>query len=175
MDITERLNMRGMSTLRAWRAGALGRLLKAGYSLPVARIMARHAGALACERAAPNLIVSRGKELVARLLIDEHDSGLTYLAIGTSTQAPAPTQQVLSREVARKAFTLRTRAGNVATFSVFFLASESTYHIREVGIFGGPGASLAPRSGVLFSRLLQTFDNSDGEYDITFDYDLTIG
>lgn len=172
---SEGLTLRGASTLTAWRAGLLGRLLKAGYSLPAARLMARRRGALVSRHAGPNLIVASGKGLVADLLIDEVAGGLTYHAIGTSSQAPAAGQQILSSEVARKAYTLRTRSGNVATFSVFYLASESSYHIREVGQFGGPGASLTPSSGVLFSRLLQTLDNSGGEYDLTFDYDLTIG
>lgn len=172
---SEGLAVRGVSTLRAWRAGVIPRLLKAGCNLTAARIRARHAGALVTQQAAPNLITAAGKALVGDLLVDVVDAGLSYHALGTSAQAPSPLQQILSFEVVRKAFTLRTRAANVATFSVFYLASESTYHIREVGVFGGPGASLTPSSGVLFSRLLQTFDNSDGEFDLTFDYDLTIG
>lgn len=172
---SEGLAVRGVSTLRAWRAGVIPRLLEAGCNLGAATIRARHAGALVYRQAAPNLITAAGKALVGDLLTDQHDSGLTYHALGISSAPVDVGNSFLGFEAARKAFTLRARAANVATFSVFYLAAECSFHIREVGVFGGPGASLTPDTGVLFSRLLQSLDNTGGEFDLTFDYDLTIG
>lgn len=172
---SEGLAVRGVSTLRAWRAGVIPRLLEAGCNLTAARIRARHAGALVTQQAAPNLITAAGKALVGDLLVDVVDAGLSYHALGTGSVAPNVADTALVAEVARKAYTLRTRAANVATFSVFYLAAECSFDIHEVGQFGGPLASAAAGTGTLFSRLLQSLDNTGGEFDLTFDYDLTVG
>ncbi len=124
-----------------------------------------------------NLIVTVGKELIGQMLIDAsgYDTGFTYQAIGTSTTAPAAGDLKLTVEAARKAITSRTRSGNEVTFSTFFTAAESTYNIKEAGVFGHSTASASANTGVLFSHWLVSFDNSGGVYDITIDYILTIG
>lgn len=165
----------GTGTVWLWRAGVIPRLLNAGYSMRAARIMALNAGALGEMHRTHNLVVTAGKGLIADLLIDTHDGGLTYCALGTGTTAPAVGQTTLATEAARKAYTLRSRAANVVSISTFFLASEASYNIREVGHFGGPSAGASADSGTLFSRYLQSVDNAGGTYDLTFDYDLTIG
>ncbi len=123
-----------------------------------------------------NLRVTVGKQLLGDMLIDRsgYDTGLTYQAIGTGTTAVAITDTQLTTESARLAITSRTRAGTVITFSTFFTAAQSTYNIKEAGIFGHSTASGSANSGILFSHWLVSFDNSGGLFDITFDYILSV-
>ena len=125
----------------------------------------------------PNLIVTIGPELVGDMLMDRdgYDTGLTYQAIGTGVTAPAVADTILTTEVARKAITYKTRTNNVVTYSTFFTATESTFDLKEAGIFGHSTASTTPNSGVFFSHWLEAFDNSAGTYDLTYDYILTVG
>jgi hypothetical protein len=127
-------------------------------------------------REGENLIVASGKALAGDMLIDEagFDTGLTYCAIGTDATAPDSSDTALGAEVARKALTSKTRLVNVITLSTFFTAGESTYDIKEAGIFGHD-ADGTPDSGEMFNHYLVSFDNSLGAYDLTFSYALTIG
>ena len=124
-----------------------------------------------------NLIVTVGKELLGRMLIDEagYDTGLTYCAIGSNAAAPNIADTVLGTESARKAITSKTRVSNVITLSTFFTAAQSTFALEEAGIFGHSTATAAADSGVLFSHWLSAFDNSLAAFDITWDYVLQLG
>jgi len=168
----ELIKLTGQSRLRAYRPGALQKWLDCGLTLAQAQDQAK--GDLISDITVKNLIVTLGKGLVADLLIDVVGTGLTYHAIGTSATAPALTDTVLGTEAARKAFTVRGRAGNVVSLSVFYTKAECTFNIKEAGIFGGALASSTPGSGTLFSHYAQAEDNSAGTKDLTFDYDLTI-
>ncbi len=153
------LRVAGRMTLRAYPAGSD----PANLPAPLTEIRS------------PNLVVSAGKVLVADLLLDVEDVGLTYHAIGTGSTAPAAGDTALDTETARKAWTSKGRTGAVLTYTVFYLASECSYSITEVGVFGSATASGTADSGVLFARLLQAYDNSAGLVDLTFEYELTIG
>lgn len=123
-----------------------------------------------------NRIVTLGLAFISNHLIDTsavYDVGLTYCAIGTNNTAPTAGDAALGTEVSRKAITSRTILGVESTFSTFFTAAESTYNIKEGGLFGGSGASGTPDSGILFSHWLVAYDNSSGLFDLTFDYVLT--
>jgi len=124
-----------------------------------------------------NLITTAGKQLIGDMLIDEtgYDTGLTYQAEGTDDTAPAVGDTTLGAEAARKAVTSKSRSGNEITYSTFFTAAEANDNIKEAGIFGHSTASATPDSGILFAHWLVSFDNSGGNYDLTFDYILTIG
>ncbi len=117
-----------------------------------------------------NLIVNTGKYLVGRMLIDEagYDVGFTYQQIGTSSTSPAVGDTTLTAWAATKAVTSKTRLLNVVTISTFFTAAESTFNIKEAGIFGHTAGA------IMFSHWLVNFDNSLGVYDLTFSYTLTI-
>lgn len=128
-----------------------------------------------------NLIVTVGKALVADMLMDAtgYDTGLTYCALGSDNTAPAAGQIQLVDEgggaAMRKAITFKSRAANVLTYTTFFAAAESTLAIEEVGMFGHSTAGATENSGVMFSRWLESFDNSGALYDLTIMYALTIG
>ncbi len=118
-----------------------------------------------------NLIVSVGKYLIGRMLIDEatYDVGFTHQAIGRDATPPAVGQAGLIDEANRLAITSKTRLLNEVTLSTFFTAAQSTFAIEEAGIFGHTVGA------IMFSRWLVSFDNSGGLFDLTFDYILTIG
>ena len=160
------IKLTGRSTLRAYPAGTVKDYVdKKIQSLPEPNYV----------DARNNLVVTVGKELVCDLLLDIETAGLTYHAIGTFSGAPTLSNATLGTEVERKLWTSKTRTLNVITYTAFYLAAECTYNIAEVGVFGGAMASALSDSGVLFSRLLQSYDNSAGLVDLTFEYELTIG
>lgn len=172
----DQLTLQGKSTLRAWKAGALRQFMQAfpRIALPWAeKLMILHGDILVHEQTVKNLVVLAGKYLVADLLIGTGAAGLSYHAIGTGTTTPVLTDTTLTTEAARKPWVAKTRTGTVITLSVFYLASESTYNIREAGVFGNAATS-TPGSGTLFSHYLQSYDNGAGLVDLTFDYELTI-
>lgn len=175
MELMESLKLKGQSTVRIWKRGVLERFMQYSVDLREAQSCAMLAGALIDENTVNNLVVSVGKTLVCDMLIDDEDTGLTYHAIGSDNTTPAVADTTLTAEEARKLWTSRSRAGNQITLSVFYTAAECGYDIKEAGVFGSATASGAADSGVMFSHYLQTYDNSGGEYDLTFDYVLTIG
>ena len=147
----------GYSTLRAWEKG------KPYIGKPV------------YENTVHNLIVTVGKNHFGDWLIGDVTVPFTYHAIGIDDEPPAVGQTTLESEHARKAFTSRTRTGNIVTLSCYYTAAECTCEVEECGIFGDSTATAAADSGVMLSRYRQTYDNSGGTYDLTFDYVLTIG
>lgn len=165
----------GSSILCAWEKGVIPELISKGLTLEQAKEKAADQGSLVLARLVTNLIVTDGKELVGDLLIDDETTGLTYHALGTDNTAPAVGDAALGAEETRKVWTSRTRSGAQITLSVFYTAAESTYAIKECGVFGGATASGVADSGILFSHYLQAYDNSEGNVDLTFDYILTIG
>jgi predicted anti-sigma-YlaC factor YlaD len=176
--VTSAVGLRGRSLLRAWMPGALEEALRRGLTLPCAQEWALRQGAMRCSSLTHNMIVTLGLNLIAAMLIDEseqYDVGLTYHAIGTGTTSPALSDTILETEVARILIASRARVGNEATFSAFYTAASSTYVIQEAAIFGSSTASEEEYPpGVLFARYLQYFDNSGGDYDLTFDYQLSV-
>ena len=153
----ENITLYGRSTLKAYPAGT-------GFK-----------GEPAYQNTVNNRIMARGRQLVARFLNNESvGDGLTYHAIGSGDSTPQTSQLTLDDEEARKQWTVTARTGSVVLFEVFYLASESQYEIAEAGVFGD-NATAAADSGIIFSRYLQSFDNSAGSFDLTFEYELTIG
>jgi hypothetical protein len=173
MKKNESILLRGKFILRAWKPGILSHLLKRmPYRMAFGK-MPR--AALMKELSVENLIVTVGKEMVADWLRGADTPGsLTYHAIGTGSTSPSVSDEALAVEAARVAFASRTRTSNVITLSAFYPSGDCSCHIQEVGVFGG-AASATPGSGTLMSRALLDYDNSGGTYDLTFDYNLTVG
>ena len=173
MKHSETIEFSGCSVLRSYTAGVIPYLMGLGFTFCEARGKAAARGHLARINKVDNLIVTAGKQMAADMLIDVVTTGLTWHAIGTGATTPAAGDTTLTTESTRLAFASRTRAGAVISLSVFYLAAQCTYNIKEAGVFGD-AASSTPGSGTLFSHYLQAYDNSGGSYDLTFDYDLTI-
>ena len=108
-----------------------------------------------------------------------YDTGLTYCALGSDNTAPGVGQTQLVNEgggaAMRLPITTKTLAANVLTFSTFFPAASSTLTIEEVAIFGHSTAGDTENSGIMFSRWLESIDNSGAVFDLTFSYELTVG
>jgi hypothetical protein len=171
------LMLTGISTLRAWDAGALPYFIQRfGMNLSDAMRFGGENGFMIRRVIKRNIIVTTGLQLVLDVLNDDEATGLTYHAIGdTASPSPVIGNTTLNNEVERKAFASRSRAGAQATLSVFYLSTESNYSIAEVGVFGGASASATPDSGIMFSHALQAYDNSGGSpNDLTFDYVLSV-
>lgn len=173
MDKSEVIGFSGKSTLRAWPKGLLSNLELVG--IPLQTVLSEYADRAVYTNVKQNLIVLSGKVLVAKMLNDEEDGGLTYHAIGTDATAPDAADVLLGTESNRKAWTTRIRTSNVILHTMFYLASECTYDIQECGVFGSAAASASLDTGVLFSRYLQPYDNTAGLVDLTFEYELTLG
>jgi len=128
-----------------------------------------------------NLIVTVGKQQVGDMLMDVsgYDIGLTYCALGANNGAPVIAETQLVDEGGggpmRKTITNKSRLIKVITLSTFFTAAESTLAILEAAIFGHSSAGPTENSGIMFTRWLVTFDNSGALYDVSIDYELTIG
>lgn len=113
-----------------------------------------------------NLIVNAGKAQVALLVGDASASPFTYLAVGTSTTAPAVGQTALAAEIvdtglARAAGTVSRITTSVAndTYRITYIWTASgTKTVEEIGVFN------AASSGTMLSRALTgTKSLSNGE------------
>ncbi len=120
-----------------------------------------------------NLTVNTGLYLALDLLNPASGvTGLNYCAIGTSTTAPSAAQTTLVAEASRKVFTAVSRVTTTLTVTTFFTAAQSTYNIKEAGLFGN-GATGAANSGTMFCRSLISYDNSAGLVDLTILWTIT--
>ena len=134
-------------------------------------------GLVSVRKESPNLITKVGKNLIARFLLGVYgfDTGLTYQAIGTGTDAPLPNDTGLDEESARRKISVRQDTwGKTAAFFSFFPSAVVPNQIAEVGIFGHSTATDTADSGILFARTLLSITNSAGE-DLTLTYVLTVG
>ena len=171
----EVVQLKGSSFRQGWSPGVLEAHMADGLSLRAAQALALTEGHRLSADLVDNLVVTAGKALVADLIIDGDATGLTYHGIGTVDTSPAGSDTTLTAEVARKAWSTRTRSGADLNLSVFYTAAECTFNIAEAGVFGGATAGTAADSGRMFSHYLQPYDNSGGGVDLTFDYNLTVG
>ncbi len=126
-----------------------------------------------------NLIVTRGLGLMCDMLIDAsaaYDTGLSYCALGTGATAVVAGDVELDVETSRKQITYRARSVGTLDIRTFFIASECSVNLKEVGLFGA-SATGAANSGIMFSRSLLSaggFDNSAGLYDVTIAWTITL-
>jgi hypothetical protein len=171
--VERKVLLAGRSTMRTWRKGYLQELLETGIDIQKAKNIAFDQGMLIDQKVDHNLVVTGGLLLLANLAIDAEETGLTYHAIGTESTVPDYGDTALGAEVSRKEWATREIYGSGISLSVYYLAAECAFSIKECGVFGGSSAGPTSGSGILFSRYLQSYDNSAGEVDITFDYDLT--
>jgi len=176
LERDDAMGIKGKAILRAYPRGLIPWLMRHGLSYDDAR---RHG---VCEIRARverhNLVVTTGKELMCQMLIDDsgYDTGLTYCAIGSDSTSPAVGQTTLVTEENRKLITSKSCTTNVITLSTFFTSAESNYAIEEVGIFGHSTASSSADSGVMFNRVLLSYDNSGASpLDLTIDVEITVG
>lgn len=103
-----------------------------------------------------NLITDVGKDYLAGMLAGLHSVGIVYMALGSSSTAPASADIRLGAEFFRKAITTQAQtAGTKNLLSRTYVASyEANTAISEIGWYAGPAASGTTDSGVLIARVL---------------------
>jgi len=120
---------------------------------------------------ASNLVVSAGRNLLTDWLIGQnYVSGLLYVGVGSSNQAPALTDTDLIQPIGpRKQATDRFRTQNVATISTFFGSQDNNGVWRETGIFQNQtGAPMFARA--VFSPEIV----KDQSKTVTVDWDIEV-
>lgn len=175
MELRQGLGIKSNVILRAYEPGVIAWLMEHGFAYDDARC--RAAERIVAVRHSHNIIVTSGKVLVARMLIDDagYDTGVTYCAIGSDSTAPAVGDTTLTAEENRLTVTSKNRVVNAVTYSTFFTAAQSTYYVREAGLFGHSTAGAGADSGEMFNHALVSYDNTAGSVDLTFDIVITFG
>jgi hypothetical protein len=118
-----------------------------------------------------NLVVQAGRILIADWIIGRnYSSGLLYVGVGSSNQAPALTDSDLIQPIgSRKQATDRFRTQNVATISTFFGSQDNNGVWRETGLFD------AQSGGVMFARAVFSPEIvKDQSKTVTVDWDIEV-
>jgi len=118
-----------------------------------------------------NLVVQAGRILIADWIIGRnYNSGLLYVGVGSSNQAPALTDTDLIQPIgSRKQATDRFRTQNVATISTFFGSQDNNGVWRETGLFGSQSG------GVMFARAVFSPEIvKDQSKTVTVDWDIEV-
>lgn len=105
-----------------------------------------------------------------------NNAKITYVALGTSSTAPAVTDTLLGAETFRKAVSTYTNGTTGEILVSMYLGPNDDIggNIQEVGFFGGNTASASPNTGVLLAHGLYAHNPKTGIESITFTLDLTI-
>lgn len=164
------LSVKGLVQVQAFTAGLVPSLMAKGMQLREAMAEAEKLGGLQYVHKTHNLVTTAGRHFLARRLSGEETVGITYMAIGTGTAAPAISDTQLESESLRKLLT-EGYQGDVFTYSsIFLLASECSFYIKEGGLFGGAAAGAAADSGSLFCRFLIGEENTVNRFDLSIQH-----
>jgi hypothetical protein len=150
-------------------------MLARGMTLHDAIEEAKAAGCLRREIKVKNLVTTVGRQFISRRITGQETVGLQYAAIGTGTTAPAISDTTLVSESLRKVLT-ECYQGDVYFYStVYLLASECSFYIKEGGLFGGVLATATAGTGSMLARFLVDCDNSVDQEDLTMQHTGEIG
>ncbi len=112
----------------------------------------RRGGLLLCR--AHNLVTTNGKSVAAALFGSASGYvGAQYLALGTSSTAPAVTDTALGAEVFRKPFAGVFTSSAAVDCSTYLLNGDAVFTWAEAGLFGN-GAGAGSGSGTLLTHAL---------------------
>jgi len=84
-----------------------------------------------------NIVVTTGKEFIARRMIDDNEPFMSEMAIGDSNANLEVGNTTLENELARVTLDSSTVTSNVVTYIAEFDAGVGTGGIVEAGIFNG--------------------------------------
>ena len=121
-------------------------------------------------------ITNDGLNLIRDGLKAGNNPKITYVALGTSSTAPAAGDHTLGAEVFRKAVSSYTNgASNGEILINMYLAPGDTVgtNIQEVGFFGGAATSSA-NTGVLLAHGLYAHNPKTAVESIQFQLDFTV-
>ena len=114
-----------------------------------------------------NLVVTAGKNWVADRMNDAN-TVMTHMALGTSTTAAAAGQTALVTELDRNALTSTTVSTNTVAYAATWAAGDGTGAITEAGIFD------AASSGDMLARTVFSVVNKAASDSITITWTITI-
>ena len=114
-----------------------------------------------------NLVVTAGKNWVADRMNDAN-TVMTHMALGTSTTAAAAGQTALVAELDRNGLTSTTVSTNTVAYACTWAAGDGTGAITEAGIFD------AASSGDMLARTVFSVVNKGASDSITITWTITI-
>lgn len=104
-------------------------------------------GNLKDERIINNLVVDTGLDFIASRMKDDTATAMGYMAIGTSTTAPASGDTTLGTELDRNALSSTIVTGNSIEYVASWGAGDGTGAVTEAGIFdAASGGSMLART-----------------------------
>lgn len=115
----------------------------------------------------PNLVVTAGKEWVADRM-NNANTVMTHMAVGTSSTAPASGQTTLVSESARGALTSTTVTSNVIAYVETFAAGTATAALTEAGLFD------ASSGGDMLARTTFSVVNKGENDSMTITWSITV-
>lgn len=116
---------------------------------------------------AENLVVTAGKNWVADRM-NNANTVMTYMALGTGTTAAAAGNTTLVTELDRNALTSTTVVNNTIAYAATWAAGDATGAITEAGIFD------AASGGDMLARTVFSVVNKGSSDSITITWTITI-
>jgi hypothetical protein len=116
---------------------------------------------------AENLVVTAGKNWVADRM-NNANTVMTYMALGTGTTAAAAGNTTLVTELDRNALTSTTVLNNTIAYAATWAAGDATGAITEAGIFD------AASGGDMLARTVFSVVNKGASDSITITWTITI-
>ena len=114
-----------------------------------------------------NLVVTAGKNWVADRM-NNANTVMTYMALGTGTTAAAAGNTTLVTELDRNALTSTTVLNNTIAYAATWAAGDATGAITEAGIFD------AASGGDMLARTVFSVVNKGASDSITITWTITI-
>ena len=114
-----------------------------------------------------NLVVTAGKNWVADRMNDAN-TVMTHMALGTSATAAAAGQTALVAELDRNALTSTTVSTNTVAYACTWAAGDGTGAITEAGLFD------AASTGDMLARTVFSVVNKGASDSITITWTITI-
>ena len=114
-----------------------------------------------------NLVVTAGKNWVADRM-NNANTVMTHMALGTGTNAAAVGDTTLQTEIDRNALTSTTVSTNTIAYACTWAAGDGTGAITEAGIFD------AASSGDMLARTVFSVVNKGAADSITITWTITI-
>jgi hypothetical protein len=119
-----------------------------------------------------NLVVTSGRNLVRDFLnSDTGLTGLTHVAISTSTSIEAASDTGIGAEVHRAALTQKTKSDASLNCKYYLQSGDANgYTITKIGLFGN-GATTSTDSGTFYAEGLFTAIIKTASISVTFSWD----
>ena len=115
-----------------------------------------------------NIVVTTGKEFIARRMIDDAEPLMSEMAIGDSNANLEVGNTTLENELARVTLDSSTVVSNVVTYVAEFDAGVGTGGIVEAGIFNGES------DDIMLCRTTFPIINKEADDILTINWNVTI-